>query len=634
MGAHASASPVRPPPSTSCFLVFLIISLLAITHIGTPVSGVTEAEALLKFKSSLTNQEAIPNWDPSTTPCSNGGTSKWVGVICEYGKVWGLQLQNMGLGGTPDIDALYQLSELRTLSFKNNKLEGPIPDLHRLPKLRSLFLTNNKFSGEIPEYVFAGMDSLRRVVLTNNAFTGKIPSSLATLPILVELKLDRNQFQGNIPDFQQKNLPSINVANNQLEGPLPARLTKLDAKLYSGNKGLCGAPLEPCASETAASAPTPITKHKSSSKTAIIVVDILLGLVILIVVILLVCQKKRRAKFMKQNTLASQDGNQFVETYVPPSEQRTMTTRKRSDPEKLDFVRDDRKNFDLSDLLTASAEVLESGNFESSYKVEIIAGELLVVKRFRQMSKVGREDFHEHSRIMGKLRHPNVLALVAYYYRKEEKLLIFDFVDNGSLASHLHGNRSQKDRGFDWPMRLKIIKGVARGLAYLYSELPSYIVPHGYLKSSNVLLNDSYEPLLMNYALQPLINPEHAKQLMVAYKSPEYAQLGRLTRKTDVWSLGILILEVLTGKFPTNFLAVGTVKGENLVAWVHDIASAEEKGEDVFDKEMGGTHHSQDEIKKLLKVGFSCCHENLDVRWSIKEAVEKIEEIKETNKLN
>lgn len=196
------------------------------------------------------------------------------------------------------------------------------------------------------------------------------------------------------------------------------------------------------------------------------------------------------------------------------------------------------------------------------------------------------------------------------------------------------GNRSQKDRGFDWPMRLKIIKGVARGLAYLYSELPSYIVPHGYLKSSNVLLNDSYEPLLMNYALQPLINPEHAKQLMVAYKSPEYAQLGRLTRKTDVWSLGILILEVLTGKFPTNFLAVGTVKGENLVAWVHDIASAEEKGEDVFDKEMGGTHHSQDEIKKLLKVGFSCCHENLDVRWSIKEAVEKIEEIKETNKLN
>lgn len=234
MGAHASASPVRPPPSTSCFLVFLIISLLAITHIGTPVSGVTEAEALLKFKSSLTNQEAIPNWDPSTTPCSNGGTSKWVGVICEYGKVWGLQLQNMGLGGTPDIDALYQLSELRTLSFKNNKLEGPIPDLHRLPKLRSLFLTNNKFSGEIPEYVFAGMDSLRRVVLTNNAFIGKIPSSLATLPILVELKLDRNQFQGNIPDFQQKNLPSINVANNQLEGPLPARLTKLDAKLYSG----------------------------------------------------------------------------------------------------------------------------------------------------------------------------------------------------------------------------------------------------------------------------------------------------------------------------------------------------------------------------------------------------------------
>lgn len=187
---------------------------------------------------------------------------------------------------------------------------------------------------------------------------------------------------------------------------------------------------------------------------------------------------------------------------------------------------------------------------------------------------------------------------------------------------------------FDWPIRLKIIKGVARGLAYLYNELPSLIVPHGYLKSSNVILNYSYEPLLMDYALQPLINPEYIKQLMVAYKSPEYAHLGRVTKKTDVWSLGILILEVLTGKFPTNFLAVGNVKGENLVAWVNDIASDEEKGQDVFDKEMGGTQYSKVEMRKLLKVGFGCCHENLDVRWSIKEAVEKIEEIKETDKEN
>ena len=194
------------------------------------------------------------------------------------------------------------------------------------------------------------------------------------------------------------------------------------------------------------------------------------------------------------------------------------------------------------------------------------------------------------------------------------------------------GNRTEKDPvGLDWPTRLKIIKGVASGLAYLYSQLPSLTVPHGYLKSSNVLLNDEYEPLLMDYALQPLINPEQAKKLMVAYKSPEYAQNGQINKKTDVWSLGILILEVLTGKFPTNFLAVGNVKGENLVSWVKEIASEEENGEDVFDKGMGRTQNGKGEMRKLLKIGFSCSHEDVDVRWSIKEAIEKIEEIKEND---
>lgn len=106
---------------------------------------------------------------------------------------------------------------------------------------------------------------------------------------------------------------------------------------------------------------------------------------------------------------------------------------------KLSFVRDDRERFDLQDLLRASAEVLGSGNFGSSYKAVLLDGQAVVVKRFKLMNNVGREEFHEHMRRLGRLRHPNLLPLVAYYYRKEEKLLVFDFVHNGSLASHLHG---------------------------------------------------------------------------------------------------------------------------------------------------------------------------------------------------
>lgn len=105
----------------------------------------------------------------------------------------------------------------------------------------------------------------------------------------------------------------------------------------------------------------------------------------------------------------------------------------------LSFVRDDIQKFDLNDLLRASAEVLGSGTFGSSYKAAVGGGLALVVKRYRHMNNVGREEFHEHMRRLGRLRHPNLLRLTAYYYRREEKLLVYEFVENGSLASHIHG---------------------------------------------------------------------------------------------------------------------------------------------------------------------------------------------------
>lgn len=106
---------------------------------------------------------------------------------------------------------------------------------------------------------------------------------------------------------------------------------------------------------------------------------------------------------------------------------------------KLSFVRDDVERFDLHDLLRASAEILGSGCFGSSYKASLSTGAMMVVKRFKQMNNVGREEFQEHMRRLGRLRHPNLLPLVAYYYRKEEKLLVHEFVPKRSLAVNLHG---------------------------------------------------------------------------------------------------------------------------------------------------------------------------------------------------
>ncbi|KAK9931589.1 hypothetical protein M0R45_018861 [Rubus argutus] len=282
----------------------------------------------------------------------------------------------------------------------------------------------------------------------------------------------------------------------------------------------------------------------------------------------------------------------------------------------------------MQDLLKASAEVLGSGCFGSSYKAALLTGPVMVVKRYKQMNNVGREEFQEHMRRIGRLAHPNLLPLVSYYYKKEEKLLITDHVQNGSLAVHLHGHQSLGQPSLDWPARLKIVKGVAQGLKYLYSELPSLITPHGHLKSSNVLLNESFEPLVTDYGLIPVVNQEHAQTLMVAYKSPEYVATKRITKKTDVWSLGVLILEILTGKLPTNFLQHGKGSEEDLASWVNSVPR-EEWFTQVFDREMGASKSCEGEMLKVLNIGLDCCQGDVEKRWDLKEAVERIEELKE-----
>lgn len=165
-------------------------------------------------------------------------------------------------------------------------------------------------------------------------------------------------------------------------------------------------------------------------------------------------------------------------------------------------------------------------------------------------------------------------------------------------------------------------------MEYLYKEFPSLSLPHGHLKSSNVLLDDTFVPLLADYALVPVINKEHAHQFMVAYKSPESTQNDRVTKKTDVWCLGILILEMLTGKFPANYLKKGKGGNADLASWVNSVVREEWTGE-VFDKDMKGTKNGEGEMLKLLKIGMCCCEWNADRRWDLREAIEKIEELKE-----
>lgn len=193
----------------------------------------------------------------------------------------------------------------------------------------------------------------------------------------------------------------------------------------------------------------------------------------------------------------------------------------------------------------------------------------------------------------------------------------------------LSGKHSEEQPRLSWANRLKIIKGVSKGLAYLNAELPSLSVPHGHLKSSNVLLDDNFNALLMDYALGPVVNPNQVHRVLVGYKCPEYAHTGRTSKKTDVWCLGILILETLTGKLVAKYLGQGSEQyGPDLAKWIDDIV--QEASSQAFDKEMEINSDScRAEMEKLLQIGIACCQEDLDKRLDLEEALKKIEQVQE-----
>uniref|UniRef100_A0A2C9U3J2 non-specific serine/threonine protein kinase n=1 Tax=Manihot esculenta TaxID=3983 RepID=A0A2C9U3J2_MANES len=647
------------------FLLFLVLSS---THFVACLE-LADSEILVKFKGSLSNSSALDNWSEKTNPCT-GDVSNWNGVICIKGFVRGLQLERMGLTGKIDVETLTGMSDLRTLSFMNNDLDGPMPELKKLRSLKVVSLSNNHFSGEIPTDAFKGMSKLKQLALSENEFTGAIPSSLATLPKLLELRLEGNKFTGNLPNFSISTFASFNVSNNELEGPIPATLSMMDSSSFFGNKDLCGQPLSQCNTNNASAAiatnfdrstsksissttststytstytstSNSNSSGQSSSKKVSLASIIVVGIVMAVALaaifaaaFILLKRRKQTSESIEappQSSIRKKTGF-GGEDQIPQgsqSEQSAATGGKKAETTKLSFLRNDRERFDLSDLLKASAEVMGSGCFGSSYKAALSNGPVMVVKRFKQMNNVGKEEFHEHMRRLGRLRHPNLLPLVAFYYRKEEKLLITDYVDNGSLSIRLHGHQALGQPSMDWATRLKTVKGVANGLSYLYKELPSIITAHGHLKSSNILLNQSNEPLLTDYALVPVINQENAHELMVAYKSPEYLQLGRITKKTDVWSLGILILELLTGKFPPNILPPGkATEEEDLTSWAKAITEDQWQNQ-VIDKEISETKDSEGEMLKLLRIGISCCEGDVEKRLDLKEAVERINELKE-----
>jgi hypothetical protein len=441
----------------------------------------TDAQALQALRSAV-GRSALPSWN-STTP-----TCQWQGVTCESGRVVELRLPGAGLMGNLPSGVLGNLSALRTLSLRYNALTGPIPDdLSRLSELRAIYFQHNSFSGEVPASLFE-LKNLVRLDIAGNKFSGKISPDFNKLIRLGTLYLDGNSFTGEIPKLQLPALGQFNVSYNQLNGSIPNTLRKMPKDSFLGNTGLCGGPLGLCPGEsapTAAGSPESQPgaggaadvgggKKKKLSGGAIagIAIGSVFAVLLLLALLFFLCRKRssapRSAAAVEkgqelgmgpmdvepkgQNGSASAGGagshnGSAAAMAVPAAAAAAATAAAKTGgstgSKKLIFFGPmaAAPPFDLEDLLRASAEVLGKGAFGTAYKAVMENGSAVAVKRLKDVD-LPEPEFRERIAVIGAVQHELVVPLRAYYFSKDEKLLVYDYMSMGSLSALLHGKNS------------------------------------------------------------------------------------------------------------------------------------------------------------------------------------------------
>nr|GMC81309.1 probable inactive receptor kinase At2g26730 [Ipomoea batatas] len=295
---------------------------------------------------------------------------------------------------------------------------------------------------------------------------------------------------------------------------------------------------------------------------------------------------------------------------------------------KLTFLDSDLR-IELDDLLKASAEGLGKGNFGNCYKAMLEEGPTVVVKRLRDLRALSREEFVAHIKSIAHNKHPNLLPLLGYYYAKDEKLLLYKFATNGNLYTRIHRAKGTRERNpFRWNARLSVARAVARAVEYLHlhSAAAAGIPPHGNLKSTNVLLDDSDTVLLTDYGLASLIAPPITAQRMVSYRSPEFQTYKKVCAKSDVWSYGCLLLELLTGRVSSHSAPAG-VNGADLCSWVHR-AVREEWTAEIFDAEISAQKSASQGMLRLLQIAIRCCEKSPEKRPEMSDVVREVEMIR------
>lgn len=459
-----------------------------------------------------------------------------------------------------------------SLILNDNGLNGTVwPDFGNLKELHVLDLSNNVISGSIPD-ALSRMENLEFLDLSSNNLSGQIPSSLTGLTFLSKFNVAHNHLVGLIPDGGQ----FLTFANSSFEG----------------NPGLCrstSCSLNRSAEANVDNGPqSPASLRNRKNKILGVAICMGLALAVLLTVILFNISKGEASAISDED--AEGDCHDPYYSYSKP----------------VLFFENSAKELTVSDLIKSTnnfdeANIIGCGGFGMVYKAYLPDGTKAAVKRLSGDSGQMEREFHAEVEALSQAQHKNLVSLRGYCRYRDDRLLIYTYMENNSLDYWLH---EREDGGYmlKWDSRLKIAQGSARGLAYLHKECEPSII-HRDVKSSNILLNENFEAHLADFGLARLMQPydTHVTTELVGtlgYIPPEYSQSLIATPKGDVYSFGVVLLELLTGKRPVGVLIVKW----DLVSWTLQMQS-ENKEEQIFDKLIWSKEHE----KQLLAVLEAAC---------------------------